>query len=94
MSRNHVKHGLNGNRWKRTRRRMTSRDKYRCRNCGRPGRLEVDHILPVSRGGSPWDPGNLQTLCRACHIDKTRQENEHHNPDRDKWRAFVRELDP
>jgi len=37
--------------------------------------LEVDHITPVSEGGHPFDPGNLQTLCEECHQEKTSQEN-------------------
>jgi len=37
--------------------------------------LEVDHIVPVSDGGHPFDPGNLQTLCEDCHRDKTAREN-------------------
>lgn len=37
--------------------------------------LEVDHITPVSEGGHPFDPANLQTLCEKCHQDKTSQEN-------------------
>lgn len=38
-------------------------------------RLEVDHITPVSEGGHPFDPANLQTLCSDCHEDKTAREN-------------------
>jgi len=37
--------------------------------------LEVDHIVPVSEGGHPFDPANLQTLCEECHKDKTAREN-------------------
>lgn len=37
--------------------------------------LEVDHIVPVSEGGHPFDPGNLQTLCEDCHQEKTSREN-------------------
>ncbi|NLV14347.1 hypothetical protein GOC77_13855 [Haloarcula argentinensis] len=37
--------------------------------------LEVDHITPITDGGHPFDPANLQTLCEACHQDKTAQEN-------------------
>jgi len=36
--------------------------------------LEVDHITPLSEGGHPFDPGNLQTLCTDCHQDKSAQE--------------------
>jgi 5-methylcytosine-specific restriction endonuclease McrA len=30
---------------------------------------QVDHIVPVARGGSN-DKGNLQLLCKACNLDK------------------------
>jgi len=36
--------------------------------------LHVDHITPVSEGGHPFDPGNLQTLCEDCHQEKTARE--------------------
>ena len=29
----------------------------------------VDHIVPVSRGGSNW-PGNIQLLCKCCNRSK------------------------
>ena len=47
---------------------------YRCSGCGRPGRLEVDHVTPLSRGGAPYDKANLQCLCRSCHIGKSAAE--------------------
>lgn len=37
-------------------------------------RLEVDHITPLSEGGHPFDPSNLQTLCTDCHKEKTARE--------------------
>lgn len=36
--------------------------------------LEVDHITPISEGGHPFDPANLQTLCEECHQEKTAAE--------------------
>ncbi|MSQ61476.1 MAG: HNH endonuclease [Dehalococcoidia bacterium] len=33
------------------------------------GLLEMDHILPVSRGGSS-DLANGQVLCKTCHTAK------------------------
>lgn len=33
---------------------------------------EVDHILPVSAGGTD-DPANLRLLCRRCHLAVTRE---------------------
>ena len=48
-----------------------------CRLCG-AGRdeavLEVDHIVPRSRGGSN-DPDNLQVLCRPCNQGKSNSDD-------------------
>ncbi len=47
-------------------------DDYRCVKCGAHPpdvQLEVDHILPVSRGGTN-DLTNLRTLCRPCNQGK------------------------
>jgi hypothetical protein len=35
--------------------------------------FHIDHILPLSRGGNNENE-NLQILCKLCHFDKTRQE--------------------
>ena len=35
---------------------------------------EVDHIVPLSKGGALMDRANLQHLCAACHKAKTRQQ--------------------
>ena len=47
---------------------------WRCALCPRSAR-EVDHIVPLDRGGEPWALNNLQPLCRGCHFEKTRREN-------------------
>ena len=48
------------------------RDRHRCRICGvsdRYASLEIDHIIPIARGGkSTYD--NLQTLCHKCNVEK------------------------
>ena len=77
-------------RWVRVRRDVFKRDGYRCRECGRAGKLECDHITPLHRGGAKYDLTNLQTLCRDCHIAKTARENERVDPERDAWRAYLR----
>ncbi len=45
------------------------RDGGRCRNCRRAINLEMDHIVPVSKGGKT-EESNLQTLCRRCNRRK------------------------
>jgi len=44
-------------------------------SCGRPS-VATDHIKPVARGGSMWDPTNHQPLCKACHNKKTAAERD------------------
>ena len=61
-------------------------------SCGRAGRLECDHIKPLHRGGDPYDSANLQTLCRSCHVAKSAGENRRPDPERERWRALVRDL--
>ena len=58
------------------RHQVFQRDEYRCRECGASKdetSLEIDHIVPVAKGGTN-DIDNLQTLCRECnrmkHTDK------------------------
>ena len=91
MSRNHVR--LHARQWARVRRAVLDRDAWRCRSCGRAGRMEVDHVVPLRCGGDPFDPANLQSLCRRCHIEKTRAENRRAPTAAEtSWRALVREL--
>lgn len=58
---------------------VLSRDKWKCLSCGRSARedgviLEVDHILPRSKGGSD-ELENLQTLCKKCNIGKSNRDS-------------------
>jgi len=51
------------------RRGIFERDSYRCQLCGAGRLLEIDHILPIARGGTN-NPANLQVLCRPCNRSK------------------------
>lgn len=49
------------------------RDKNQCQSCGKQQvetSLTIDHIIPLSRGGSN-DISNLQTLCFSCNRKKS-----------------------
>ena len=49
--------------------KVFARDGYKCLACGSDEELSVDHIQPVSKGGTN-DMENLQTLCRPCNSRK------------------------
>lgn len=64
-----------------------------CRLCSFTKKItpakHVDHIVPISKGGDPYDYNNTQSLCIACHSIKTREDegatvnwgcDEHGNP--------------
>ncbi|HYO96847.1 MAG TPA: HNH endonuclease [Polyangiaceae bacterium] len=58
-----------------TRRNLMIRDQFQCQYCGRrPSQrdLNVDHVLPRSRGGlDSWE--NLVVSCRVCNLRKGRR---------------------
>ena len=83
---------LNSRRWKLVRREALDRANWRCVLCGRSGKLHVDHIKPLSEGGSGYSLENLQPLCRTCHFDKTAAERGV-TPDQQAWRRYQRNVD-
>ena len=58
------------------RQKIKERDGFTCKNCGNSTYkepnllLEIDHILPVAKGGSTVEE-NLQTLCWKCNRAKS-----------------------
>lgn len=48
---------------------ILSRDHFKCKYCGSTLNLEIDHIIPISKGGKS-EYNNLQTLCHLCNVNK------------------------
>ena len=88
MSKQHA--AINRRRWELVRRAAFTRDQYRCRKCGAPGRLEAHHEPPLRDGADLYDLAGIMTLCRGCHVDHHRAEDE--TPGRAAWREMVREI--
>lgn len=55
--------------------------KVLCNGCGEKLNMEgsdkyhVDHVIPLSRGGSNW-PDNIQLLCPSCNLSKGAKTHE------------------
>ncbi len=66
-----AEHGRLGFRqWRAIRARIFERDGFACVYCGaKAERLECDHVVPLSRGGSN-DDANLATACKPCNGSK------------------------
>lgn len=48
---------------------VAGRDGTICRRCGSKEELTLDHIIPISKGGT-YHPKNLQILCKRCNSKK------------------------
>ena len=48
---------------------ILDRDHHRCKMCGSTRNLEIDHIIPIAKGGKST-PNNLQVLCHKCNKKK------------------------
>ena len=55
------------NAWQIARRHVLERAKLRCERCGTAGLLDTHHVVAINSGGAPFDPDNLELLCRSCH---------------------------
>jgi hypothetical protein len=51
------------------RERVLKRDRHRCKYCGSTEMLQIDHVIPVARGGRTHFE-NLQVLCQPCNGSK------------------------
>lgn len=69
--------------WKKIQKQVFERDDYVCAYCRQAGgKLEVDHVIPISRGGTN-KLSNLVTSCRHCN----RQKHDKTADEYLKWRA-------
>lgn len=60
--------------WAKRKARVLARDGRVCHVCGGGGADEVDHLVPVARGGG-HDYSNLAAIhARPCHLEKTQAE--------------------
>jgi hypothetical protein len=48
---------------------------FQCAKCGTAERLQVDHIVPVAKGGRD-EMANLQILCQPCNVRKGTKPND------------------
>lgn len=72
--------------WEAVRKRAIESKDHVCALCGKPINaelktpdpmsLEVDHIIPISRGGAPYDIDNLQLTHRRCNRLKSNKLRE------------------
>lgn len=98
MGLNYQRHGASiykTPRWKALRFMARRRDGFACVQCGKKGRLEVDHVKPIrTHPELALDLGNLQCLCIACHARKTRLEIGMGElpPERQAWRDLLRDM--
>ena len=53
------------------RRKIMERDGFKCAECGNGGELEVHHKIPRREKGGHIET-NLITLCKKCHLKKTK----------------------
>lgn len=64
--------------WRKIRQIVLHADPF-CVHCRQDGRMvlatNVDHIIPIARGGSATNLENLQGLCDSCHSRKTARED-------------------
>ena len=65
----------NQRRWLKVRARVLDRDGWKCQHCGKHGRMECDHRIPLDIAPDRmYDETNLQSLCSDCHFLKSQDE--------------------
>ena len=52
--------------------RILKRDGSKCKECGKRKNLEIDHVIPIWKGGNNTDE-NKQVLCKKCNLAKNKE---------------------
>jgi 5-methylcytosine-specific restriction protein A len=69
------RYGMSSGTMRALKRRVALRDNGCCYVCGGEDADELEHIVPVSKGGAPRDLDNLGLIhSEPCHRDKTARE--------------------
>ena len=82
----------NQRKWRKLRVLVLDRDGWVCQHCGKNGRMEVDHKIPLDVAPDKmWEMSNLQSLCTSCHWEKSQAERTGRKPDPEvaKWRKYM-----
>ena len=56
--------------WKKLRLSVLARDGRICAYCQQGDATTVDHVVPLARGGAPYDMDNLVACCSTCNSAK------------------------
>lgn len=56
--------------WTKVRASVLARDGYTCAYCGSVEANTVDHVVPLSKGGEPFNLDNLVACCSRCNSKK------------------------
>lgn len=56
--------------WRTLRAAVLERDNYTCIACGGVANT-ADHRIPISKGGAPLDPENVDAMCSDCNTKKS-----------------------
>lgn len=58
---------LKSNAWRKLRKAVLKRDKYRCVDCDQPGKLQVHHIHYEGAETMTFTPDQCVSVCHQCH---------------------------
>lgn len=80
-------------RWKKRRLEILLRDSYICFYCGSDA-TQVDHIIPIAKGGDAYDGDNLVACCKPCNLAKGKRSKPFFKPGTDTPPVFLSSVSP